>query len=213
MNIDFGKYQNFVFSEIFDHYGIDNGEPLMKLIRAISKQKLKNLDITFEELFILTKKTLIITGSDIRNNQIKYFCHEETPKMKVLDAIRITISYPIVFHPIIQDDSILVDGSVLNPYPIDYCKDVKEKIGILLYEKNRSNNIESFEDYLMAIINCMIDHYEKHCFKEHEDSTIFIECNQIHPMKFEISKEDKLMMYYKGIDTAIQYLVARDMIE
>lgn len=52
--------------------------------------------------------------------------------MKILEAIRCSISLPIIFTPVRIDNMVLVDGGVLNNLPIEMM-DFEETLGISLY--------------------------------------------------------------------------------
>ena len=205
-NIDFSKYRELNFSSIFNEWGIDSGNSLMKLIFSISKQKNISNDITFIELYNKTNKELILTGSNIVKNEIVYYNHINTPDMKIMDAIRITISFPFIFYPIKQSDSILVDGGMFSPYPIEYFKDIPDKIGIVVHNKFIYNNIENCEDYLITMINCMQERYEKIYLDKYESDSIILNINNINSMNFELTKEIKEEMFEIGVKTANSFL-------
>ena len=211
MNIDFNKYREINFTDIIDEWGLDSGEPFMKLISAISKQKGINNDITFDGLFKKTDKELVLTGSNIMTNEIMYYGYKTTPNMKIFDAIRITISYPFVFYPIKKENTILVDGGMFSPYPIEYYKDIKDKIGIVIHNKFIYNNIESCEDYLITMINCMQERYEKFYLDKYESDSIILNINNVNSMNFALSKNDKYEMYKNGKETAEAYIVKNNM--
>jgi NTE family protein len=134
--------------------------------------------------------------------------------MKVLDAIRITISYPIIFNPLknnvikngIEETEILIDGALFSPYPMNYFKDIKNKIGIIIHSNHNSNGIVDGEDYLINIIKCLTERYEKFHLKDYIDNTIIIDIKNIHSMNFELTQDDKKNMYQIGIDSATNYL-------
>ena len=243
-NINFSEYRNINISNIFNNWGLDNCDNLMKLIMAIIKQKNISYDITFKQLYEKTNKELVLTGSELIKNEIKYYSYKETPDMKILEAIRITISYPIIFNPIkknitpkninidninnndINNDDInninnknnnitadnidinkeiLVDGGLFAPYPMEYFKDIKNKIGIIIHSNNINNIIDS-EDYLINIIKCLTIRYEKIFLKDYVDDTIIIDLKNIYSMNFELSDNDKNEIYKIGINTAEKYI-------
>ena len=76
------------------------------------KEFLKNIvgDIEIENLKIpfVATATDIFTGQEIIFN-----------KGNLVEAIRASISVPIIFQPVIHDNQILVDGGLANPLPIN----------------------------------------------------------------------------------------------
>ena len=93
-------------------------------------------DLTFEQLYQAKTegkpvKLLYIAGSNLTDQKAEIFCYENYPKMRLLDAVRITISIPVYFeasfmqpdgHLIEKKDAdsttkVMVDGGILNNYP------------------------------------------------------------------------------------------------
>lgn len=206
LNIDFNQYRSINFSDIFDKWGLDNGESFMKLVGAIVKQKNSSINITFEELFQQTQKLLVITGSDLISNKAIYYNHIDNPNMKILDAIRITISYPIIFHPCILNDDkkLLIDGAIFDPYPMSYFNEVDndKKIGIFIHNQHSYIEITDCEEYLMAMIECLQERYEKFYIEKYIENTIIIDVRQCHSMDFSIDHNTKLKMYICGKQSA-----------
>jgi predicted acylesterase/phospholipase RssA len=212
LNIDFSQYRELQFSSIIDKWGFDNGDKLIRLLIATIKQKDIEPTITFKELYEKTNQLLVITGSELISNQAIYYNHETYPEMKVLDAIRITISFPLVFSPFINSEQILIDGAMFSPYPIDYFKNVKNKIGIVLHNPHNQNEITSCEDYLITLFKCMSERYEKLFLKDYHDDSIIIEINNIHGMDFSLSKDDKYEMFKLGYDAAQKYINEKSLV-
>ena len=68
--------------------------------------------------------------------------------MKVLTAIRITISIPFIFTSVTHNDSIYVDGFVTDNYPIQYAMQHYEGPFLGIFVKNNKRveikNLETF---------------------------------------------------------------------
>jgi NTE family protein len=70
-------------------------------------------DVKIEELQI----PYAAVSADLKNHREVVFTSGD-----LLHAIRASISIPTVFNPVLSDHSLLVDGGVLNPLPIDVVK-------------------------------------------------------------------------------------------
>jgi predicted acylesterase/phospholipase RssA len=212
MNINFEKYRDIKFTSLFDNWGLDSGEKIMKLIKIIIKQKNISPSITFIELYNKSKKHLVLTGSELYKNEVEYYDYVNTPNMKILDAIRITISFPIFFHPIHQNNEnekkILIDGGLFSPYAIEYFNNIekKNKIGIFLHNFHQINEIKNAEDFLSCILSCLQERFEKFYLNDYLDCSIIINFKEINPMDFSISNEIKQKMYNIGKTSALNYL-------
>jgi NTE family protein len=101
-----------------------SSQGLVKGDRVFKKMKEFIPDINIEDLKI--HYTAIAT--DITNKKEVVFI-----KGSVYDAVRASIAIPTVFTPVITENSILVDGGVINPIPINHIKRTKDDILIAVH--------------------------------------------------------------------------------
>lgn len=122
---------NFIFN-----YGLYSGNNLVKYIQTLFENKGYNKDITFNELFIKTNKVVVLTGTCLNKRDTFYFNNYTTPQMKVIDALRISISIPLFFTSVQytfidhdnndNDNNVttnhyrFVDGGLLQNFPYYY---------------------------------------------------------------------------------------------
>ncbi len=102
-------------------FGFDNGNKFIELISILFERKYKLSNINFLDLYILTKKKLYIIGTNFTKGCEETFSYESTPKMLILDALRISISVPLVFTPIKYNDCYYIDGSITNHIAYELC--------------------------------------------------------------------------------------------
>jgi NTE family protein len=142
INTNFGKYNQVGFPligglvRIKRTYGYYKTDRLIEDLGKIMMAKGFSADLTFQELYNAREagknvKLLYITGSNLTDQKIEIFSHQTYPKMKVLDAVKISISIPVYFEAIfMQPDGslvekkhadsttkIMVDGGILDNYP------------------------------------------------------------------------------------------------
>jgi NTE family protein len=80
----------------------------MKVLRRVLQTLIP--DNSFENL----NKKLYITATDFANNQAVTFS-----KGKLIEAVIASASVPVIFEPVKIDDHILVDGGLLNNFPVE----------------------------------------------------------------------------------------------
>ncbi len=114
------------------HYGWFQGRNFMSWLEEVIEQKTGDADITFEELIEQGYKPLYITGSSLSHQESVFFSAETYPKMKVKNAVRITMSIPFYFEAVYIDEvgnlihnpedptqyNLVVDGGVTENFPI-----------------------------------------------------------------------------------------------
>lgn len=106
------------------NYGLYTANKMVKYIQTLFTEKGFDPNITFLQLYEKTNKTLVLTGTSLNTMDTFYFNHHTMPNMKVIDALRISISIPIYFTSVeykINDIThTMVDGGTLNNFPIYY---------------------------------------------------------------------------------------------
>lgn len=114
------------------NYGLYNCINMVKYIQLLFIKKGFDQDITFTKLYEETEKILVLTGTSLNVMDTFYFNYHTVPNMKVIDALRISISIPLYFtsveYIIDSKKHIFVDGGVLNNFPLYYF-DIVDDIG------------------------------------------------------------------------------------
>ena len=77
--INYNKLHDISFISITNKYGLDDGKKFINFLKVLLNEKNIKENITFLELYKLTKQKLIITGTNISKQKIEYFNFENTP--------------------------------------------------------------------------------------------------------------------------------------
>lgn len=200
--IDFGKLININiedFVSIDEDLGLENGEKLIKLISLFILHKTGKTDITFQELYNLTKKKLIIGSVCLNTESLEYFEHEKSPDMSIALAMRMSCSIPILFTPVTYKNRLYVDGGILGRYPINnkYLKNTNCCLGFkIIHDVCKSYIISklSFGEYVHYIFGIMFNKAQLFESKNNENITTI----EIKPFRstycgvnFEITNDEK----------------------
>jgi predicted acylesterase/phospholipase RssA len=189
--------------------GLDDGEGFLKVIRELMVDKNFDPNCTFMQLAKASGKNLVICGSNITKKKIEFFSVDKFPDMKVLDALRISVSIPIVLQPVFYDDCYFVDAGIFDNFPIHYFQQtqhLKDTLGIMII--TREVPITGFMSYLYNIIHSLMDMTNMYIHlqatathrdtKSYDICKIDVEeqaCFSMETMQFEITKKrfDELM--------------------
>jgi hypothetical protein len=222
---DFVDY-NFV--EMFSRLGLESGDNIVKLFRSMLKMKMSP-DVTFKEHRELTGKMLTLTGTCLNDKSLYYFNAERSPEMKVIDALRITISFPIFFTPVEYDGKLFVDGAFLAPNPAIYFRHrFRKKNGdwngkedgdidwnklLVLFSNTEQKFVESkamLDDpalFLTNILNTFkVSYIEGNIGKFVEKGRVIVFDNNSFAMDFGLSDKDKFQLYLKGARITFQFM-------
>lgn len=102
-------------------YGLDDGKYFMAHLADLYLRERVDPRITFADVYQAYKKRLIITGTNTSAHRPEYFSMDTTPAMRVLDAVRISMSIPLLFTAVRRDNGLFVDGGIRDNYPIEHC--------------------------------------------------------------------------------------------
>lgn len=104
---------------LFRKFGWHKGEFFRGWIGQHVKEKLGNSNATFRDLEAAGKPRLYVYGTNLSTHFGEVFSFEHTPEMRIVDAVRISMSIPLFFAAVRNArDDVFVDGGVLNNYPI-----------------------------------------------------------------------------------------------
>lgn len=187
---------NISIKNFFIKYGCNNYNEINKMIKEVMDIKNIGYDITFEELNIITNKTLILPTVNINTSLIVYLSHLTVPKMKILDGLRMTTSIPLYFEPVLYEGSYYIDGGVLNNFPIDYFKD--NTLGICFKVSEQNKKINNIKEYIQQIIGVITD-----TNSSNNENVIVIKIdNVIMPISFKIDIKIRRKLYKCGYKSA-----------
>ncbi|WP_018341619.1 patatin-like phospholipase family protein [Cytophaga aurantiaca] len=128
-------------------FGWYKGDAFATWIGELIAKKTGSPSTTFAELHANKTqkgyKDLYITGTDLTYQCLRIFSYEHYPNMSIRDAVRISMSIPFYYKPILIDDSgkvcskteqnktihVMVDGGVLSNYPIHMFDSTKYSAG------------------------------------------------------------------------------------
>lgn len=139
-SINYKKFNdgNFAFAgginRVSKYFGWYRSQEVDKWLGKLISKKTGNADITFEELHAGGSrfKELYVTGTSLNRQKAIVFSYEHFPKMKIRDAVRISMSIPLYFEAVFMDDEgktynhpkdkknlqVMVDGGFVANYPL-----------------------------------------------------------------------------------------------
>lgn len=102
-----------------DEYGWYKGNYFRDWIGELLKKKTGSSAVTFKALKEHTGRELYVYASNLSTTFGEVYSPEHTPRMRVVDAVRRSMSIPLFFRAIRDDrDDVFVDGGAINNYPV-----------------------------------------------------------------------------------------------
>ena len=212
-----------------EDFGYCQGTYIYKYIEELIQQKTQNPDYTFKQLYDDRGVELVITGTNITDRKSVYYHHHNYPNMRIKDAVRISISIPFLFEPIIVDGKFMVDGGVIDNYPIhlfdgncigdlnarlNLCDPNPYTLGLKLITPDEVENIEnmssveikSIKDYAMSIIETLLAVTDKRYMRPgYWERTLPIHVPNIPATQFKISPEQQQQLIDIGKKSVVDF--------
>lgn len=102
-----------------DKFGWYKGDYFKDWIGEMLDKKTGSSRITFKALAEHTDKDLYVFASNLSTGYAEVFSPEHTPRLRVADAVRRSMSIPLFFKAVRDDrDDVFVDGGLANNYPV-----------------------------------------------------------------------------------------------
>ena len=204
--LNFDKFQDLKLKNLFEKCGFDEGIKFTNLFKALLIQKKIDENITFNELFNLTKQVLTINTVNITKGVVEYHNYLNTPNLSVVLSLRMSINIPILFSPILYNENYYVDGALLEPFPYHYMKNTN-KIGFWLFDKYEFDffkeinvtfvsNINNSVSYIYDLLKIIYTNYMKEKYKIIPKNVIYINIDfskkDIESFNMDINEKIKL---------------------
>ncbi len=102
-----------------EDFGWYRGDFFREWIADLLKKKTGNANISFRSLEEYSGRSLYVYASNLSTKFGEVYSPEHTPRMRVVDAVRRSMSIPLFFRAVRDDrEDVFVDGGVINNYPV-----------------------------------------------------------------------------------------------
>jgi NTE family protein len=227
-NKNFNDFKDDNFGAIRDvrrlmkQYGFYAGKEFHRWYGELLRNRTGHADITFQELLTRYGKELIVTGTCLNRRETHYYTVKRNPDMPICDAVRISMGLPLFFAAVEWEGDILVDGGVLNNYPVwiydgaypgdpagrsAECNEktlglklqTEQEVEETISGKHLSNEITGIKDFALALTDCLGTQIEKlHIKPKDWERTIAINTRNIKTTQFDLSEKEKALLLDEG---------------
>lgn len=108
-------------TRLIERFGWYAGDYFHKWMASLIEKRTGNANSTFNDLAKLGCKDLYLMGTNLSTGFAEVFSDEHTPRMRVADAARISMSIPLFFAAVRGAEprrDVYVDGGVMDNYPV-----------------------------------------------------------------------------------------------
>jgi NTE family protein len=220
LNKKFEQLKDIRIMNFVSKYGLDSGVNLISWIQSLMIKKGVNPSITLKELYDLNSVDFQIMATNLNKYCYKKFNYLETPDVKVLDAIRMSISVPFLFTINEFEGDIHVDGGLIDNYPIEvFGSDLSNFLGFKLINHGEMDNhdvderIDDIESYIYHILSCYMVQKEKHTTRteEFKNCTVYIHTEDItQSVNFSLTASEKHKLIEIGYKSVTNFFNSKN---
>lgn len=106
---------------VFDTNGLYDENLFIQIFKPLLSGKHLSLEITLSEFYSYSSIDFHIYTFELNSFETIDISHKTHPHVKLLDAIRMSCSIPLLIRPICRDGECFVDGGIQMNYPIQPC--------------------------------------------------------------------------------------------
>jgi predicted acylesterase/phospholipase RssA len=177
-DLQFDDFNEFNFELLFTKYGLNTGNHIINQVEDLMNTKGVSNKITLQELQIKFNVDFTVVLTNLNKHCLEIISYKQYPKIRVLDAIRMAISIPLLFTAKRFNNDIYVDAALISNYPLEFISkytDNKTVFGINITSVSESTDIIDIGSYIKCIIKCMRN--KSDISKETDIKTCNINCN------------------------------------
>jgi len=212
---DLHNLKDFKIRNFLNKYGLDSGKMIINWIETLIIKKGYSKDLTLKDIWDLLGVNFRVVASNLNKYELDIFDYKKNPDLKVVKAIRMSISIPLIFSVEKYQNTIYVDGGIINNYPIKiYENELDTLLGLKLVTRGEftshiiDEKIDTFDNYLFHLMTCFLVQKEKETTLSYKyiDHTICIEAQSVtHTVNFSLSEDDKRRLIEIGYESASNY--------
>lgn len=203
------QLQNINLLNLSSIHGIYNNKIIGNFVEGKIKAKLNGISPTFLEFYKTHGKYLVIPVYCLSEtvDKRKVICSpDDTPDMKIMDAILLSCNIPIIFEKAIYNDKVYIDGAYTSNFPVEYLKerilfnennDEYKILGIRL--KHSVLDLNNLLDYILAIQNIPLVEQNEDFSNDHNLELVNLEFpKEISMINFKLTTSKKSDLYNYG---------------
>jgi len=176
---------------------------------------------TFLSFYDLTKTRVVVTASCVDTFECFYFSCSSSPNVLLIDALRYSISFPLIFEPCRHLDAFLVDGGMLDNLPL-FIYDIHENKEVVAYNRKAvgfyldswdevRDTLNDVVSYACRIGKCVSEHLQRRSIRhQYSDCRICpIVTEKISTFSTDVSRDDLRRICQIGYDECRKFLEKR----
>jgi predicted acylesterase/phospholipase RssA len=188
-------------------YGLNTMLRIKQLVFDIIEREAGRGAHTFQSLFELTGKTLVVCVTNLSRNKAEYHSHLTTPHLTVYESVTASMCIPLLFAPVILNGSWYVDGGLTDNCP--FCVFPTDRTFIISIESPLPD-MSTLQGYVLRLIQVMLQTGSRNQWNsltpEHQKRQLVLQNTQVAYTDFQLSHDLKVKLMEDGRKAMLDFL-------
>jgi len=213
---------------LIEKYGTAPGNFILNFLGDLIEAKTGDKNYTIDQLYHDRGIKLVTVGTDMNLCTSRYFYPDDGSNIMIRKAVRISMSIPFLFEPVVNNENYYVDGGVLDNYPLHVfdgkypgerdarygiCKPNHKVLGLQIVtddinadgELIKREKIDNLLQFSFAFIKTFMVENDRRMISQVQERTIRIVTPNYPVTNFDISNDDKKLLMDCGKKCALNF--------
>lgn len=191
------------YLDFFDKYGIHDTAAFKKLLCLFLEHIKWPRNLTFRDLFQKKDIDLNFTSYCLNTSSLVILNHKNTPELKILDGVCMSMAVPFLFYPVSYQNRLYVDAFLVCNHPVEFSEHHDSSLSFCLRKHEVYVEDISLLKYLKIIMNSPVKKIEHLELGNYKGKTVYVSCDYDFDASFDITEDVILQFYncgYSSID-------------
>ncbi|MFC3094638.1 phospholipase [Alteromonas sediminis] len=204
---DFKQFRDFSLIRLLLHGGLSSGKKFESWLDKLLEGK------TFADLDF----SLHVIATDLNGGGPVVFNKANSPEMKISQAVRYSMSIPLIFSSTVYKKHLLVDGAILSEDALfndwqgdgtpNVCFRLRSQLSAPSFDHRKRFMLPQYITMLIRTFMTALSREYVHANFWHH--TVVIDTGNMSAVDFAMTPEQKTMLYNAGYETVKQFLPAK----
>jgi len=206
----FSELKNVKLVNLFKYYGFDSGDNIISWLETLMIKRGYLPTITFKELHDKIGIHFQMAATNMDTYELDVFDYINTPDMCVLKALRLSMSIPLIFTAQQYNNTIYVDGALINNCPVSVLDDDVDVDSVLCFKftsgsQTSDNSVKDLYGFLTRLFLCMVHNRNKSTLEKFKKQIIMIYTGQGNMLDFGMTTQRKEELFNAGYTAMCDY--------
>lgn len=190
---------------LINSFGLDRGEALRDIISLTLRSAGIYEGVTFRDLKRLLHRDFSCVASNLQTQKAVYFSADTSPETKVIDAIVMSCTVPLMFAPLRYQGAVMVDGALTHNMPRN--TPIDETLFVeFAADGEQVNDMNHINEFLVSLMMMTLERERTWYSKAHTINLRLPHTESGRELDLSIGPQDVLIRIKSGYASTLTFL-------